>query len=210
MSEVNKQFANAIVDASAAVTVLQRIENLTLADFEAMTPRERSIVVLSVAAAKREADSILEGVAREAATRRAALQREILEHRLAVPQCVYESLFDDEGDERTEANYDAVDRACKSLELRLAENDLWPLSAIERNVLVDCVESSTYLASMIGGTATETAIRETHAATRNLAKKVGEFLGVAVGLPREAETSIRDLLGLSDRVEKRIAAQQRP
>jgi hypothetical protein len=95
------------------------------------------------------------------------LEREILEHRLEVPDCIAEFL---------EADFDEVYAACQ----QIAAGEISD-SPLVRDILADCVEGSTFCGTMIGavddGDVTRAQYRAATRAAHSLARKIGAIVG---------------------------------
>ncbi len=72
------------------------------------------------------------------------LQKEMLLHRLAVPECISEALLDVDEPKFTQ---EQIDAAIGSVEEQVNAGVLRNLDECEQAVLVDCCDGSTWLAS---------------------------------------------------------------
>ncbi len=102
------------------------------------------------------------------------LEREILGHRLEVPDCIEEALNDGSGHESFAP--EDIDHVCELLLGEQFQEALDSSQRITTEVLIDCVEGSTYLATMSceSNRRVSCAIK----AAEHLARKVEKFLGL--------------------------------
>jgi hypothetical protein len=98
------------------------------------------------------------------------LEYEIVAHRLTVPECIAECLPDYHPEDVADCCESLLDVLRCGLKLDAA-------SLLVRDVLIDCVEGSTYCGCANGGGVSAQKLAAIHRAAESLARKVAKFTG---------------------------------
>ncbi len=181
--------------AAEIVKQAQPYLDLSACEWDAFTAQEKQIVNLSLQRASQAMTSLASYTAgaRERFNARrkptaigtfTALEREIVEHRIEVPEAIYEALFDE--DTATRGNLDGICAACKTIAVRLAADDWENLTEFEKMALDEAVAGSTYLPARRQGKLSAGEDRNIRNAINMLARRVSRLIGKNVSIPVEA------------------------